>query len=319
MKSGRKALGLILTAVLIATVSITATSQSKKKSQVKVKVISSEGDKVVEMDTTFNHDVFVFSSGDKTKVINLDSIMEAHHHDIDKHMRVMAFKMDSLNEFNFDFDGNMTEIHEEMERIMKEKGIEWKEFEDMHKEHGNRIMIMQNGENEFDIEEFINEDGDHIKIIKKEIHESSDHEPGTRTYVITSDSHDKPMHWKEKHAHKTTVSVESIPLEDIAFLKKIGLSQKKIMSEQIKLEELQVKIEKIIEDEKLQTLMHIECELPEGTYHLEMFNQEGNKVKEEKEIKAGPMKQEFELKKEEAPYYLILSKNNQFFGRKVVL
>lgn len=319
MKSGKKVIGLILSAVLIATFSLTTTAQTKKKNQVKVKVISSEGEKVVEIDTTFNHDVFVFSSGDEAKIINLDSIMEAHHDEIDKHMRVMAFKMDSLNDFHFEMDGDMEKMHIEIEKLLKEKGIKLEEMEHLRDAHRNRIIIMQEGENEMDIEEFISEDGDHIKIIKKEIMEKGEGEPKVKSFIIASDSHDIPMHWKEKHEHKTTVSVESIPLEDIAFLKKIGLSQKKIMSEQIKVEELKVKIEKIIEDKKLQALMHIECELPEGNYHLEMFNQDGKKIKEDKNIKAGPMKQEFDLKQEEAPYYLILSKNNQFFGRKVIL
>ena len=102
-------------------------------------------------------------------------------------------------------------------------------------------------------------------------------------------------------------------------MKEFGVSSKKLLNEPLDLEDLKVKIEKIMEDEKLQTLMQIECELPEGEYHLELFNEEGETVKEEKEIKAGPMKQEMELKQEEAPYYLILSKNNQFFGRKIIL
>ena len=319
MKSGKRVFGLILSAVIIATCSFNTTAQTKKNNQVRVKVINSEGEKVVEIDTTFNHDVYVFSSGDKTKIINLDSIMDAHHGEIDKHMRVMAFKMDSLNDFEFEFDGDMEKMHIEMEKLLKEKGIQIEELEHMHEAHRNRVIIMQEGKNEMDIEEFVNEDGDHIKIIKKEIIEEGEHEPVVKSFIIASDTHDIPMHWKEKHEHKTTVKVEAISLEDISFLKKIGLSQKKIMNEPLKIEELKVKIEKMIEDEKLQTLMHIECNLPEGNYHLEMFNQEGNKVKEDKNIKAGPMKQEFDLKKEEAPYYLILSKNNQFFGRKVVL
>ncbi len=319
MKSGKRVFGIILGAILICTASLSVNAQTNKKSQVKVKVISTEGEKVIEMDTTFTNDVFVITSGDETKVINMDSIMAVHHDEIDKHMRVMAFKMDSLNDFHIEFDGDMEKVHIEMEKLLKEKGIKLEEMEHLHEAHRNRIIIMQEGENELDIEEFITEDGDHIKIIKKEILEEGEHEPRVKSFIIASDNHDIPMHWKEKHEHTTTVKVESIPLEDISFLKKIGLSQKKIMSEQLKIEELKVKIEKIIEDEKLQTLMHIECDLPEGSYHLEMFNQNGDKVKEDKEIKAGPMKQEFDLKEEEAPYYLILSKNNQFFGRKVVL
>ncbi|MBK3516366.1 hypothetical protein [Carboxylicivirga marina] len=319
MKSGTFASKLILSGILMTSIGFGITAQTKKKNQVKIKVISSEGEKVVEMDTTFNHDVFVFQSGDETKIVNIDSIMEAHHHGMDKQMRVMAYKMDSLNDFHFEFDGDMEKMHIEMEKILKEKGIELKELEELHKAHKNRIVIMQGEDGEVDIEEFINEDGDHVKIIKKEIHDMEDHEPGVKTFIIASDSHDIPVHWKEKHEHRTTVQVESIPMEDIAFLKEIGVSAKKLTASPLELQDLKVKIEKIMEDEKLQTLMHIECELPEGSYQLEMFNQAGSKVKEKKALKAGPLKEEFDLKEEEAPYYFILSKNNQLFGRKIIL
>jgi MFS superfamily sulfate permease-like transporter len=318
MKKMRTAFGIILAGLVFAGFGFNTEAQNKKKSHVKVKVISDDGKKVIEMDTTINHDVFVFDSDKECKFIELDSIMKEHEEEIEKHMKVFAIKMDSLKEFNFKMDGEMEEIHLELEKVLKEKGIHLEELEHLKEAHKNRIMIIKDGDGEV-IEEFIDGDGDKVKIIKKEIKGDKDGKHEVKTIVIASDSHGQPYHWKGKHAHKATVKVESIPIEDIAVLKKFGVSAKKLLNEQIDIKGIKVKIEKILEEEKLQTLMQIECDLPEGDYHLEFFNEDGKLVKEEKNIKAGSMKQEFELKEEEAPYYLILSKNNQFFGRKVVL
>ncbi|TRX70317.1 hypothetical protein [Carboxylicivirga sp. M1479] len=318
MKNGNNSLKIVLTGIILVSMVFGAIAQTTKKNQVKVKVITSDGGKVVDMDTTFNHDVFVFQSDGNTKVINLDSIMEGHHHDMDKHMRVMAFKMDSLNDFNFEFDGDVEKMHIEMEKLLKEKGIMLEEMGHASK-GGNRMVIMQSGGAEVDIEEFINDEGDHVKIIKKEIHGDEDGKHEVKTFVIASDTHDMPMAWKEKNEYHSTVKVESIPLEDISFLNELGVSTKKLMSEPLDLNSLKVKFEKIMEDDKLQTLVHIECELPAGDFQMQLFNQEGEKVKEESDIKSGVFKQELDLKEEEAPYYYILSKNNQLFGRKIVL
>ncbi|MBR8534856.1 hypothetical protein KDU71_04730 [Carboxylicivirga sediminis] len=316
MKKRKNALWLALIGLLIGGVSYQATAQTKKENRVKVKVVGSDGKKVVDMDTTFTHDVFVIQSGGETTVINMDSIMDANREEIDKHMKVMAFTMDSLNDFHFEFDGDMEKMHIEIEKMLKEKGIELENMEEMHRNH---IMFLREKEGDFDINEFISEDGDVVKIIQKEIDCEVDGESGVKTIVIATDDEKMPMHWKEKHTHHMTVKVESIPMEDIPFLKKVGISSKKLTSEPLDLKDVKVKIEKIMENEKLQTLMHIECELPDGDYLLELFNQEGDKVKEKADIKAGPLKEELDLKKEEAPYYLILSKNNQLFGRKIIL
>jgi len=319
MKKSNRVLQLILSGLLVMVFGFGINAQTKKKNEVKIKVITSEGEKVIEMDTTFNHDVFVFQSGDESKVINLDSIMEGHHKDIEKHMKVMAFKMDSLNDFHFEFDGDMEKMHAEMEKLFKEKGIEMEELAHLRNAHKNRIMIVQGEDGDVDIEQFINEDGDNIRIVKKELHGECEGDHDVKTIVIASDSHDMPLHWKEKHSHRTTVKVESIPVEDISLLKKAGVSPKKLLAEPLDIEELKVKIEKIMKDEQLQTLMHIESDLPEGNYEFQLFNHDGTKVKEEKEIKAGAMKQKLDLKEEEAPYYMILSKNNQLLGRKIIL
>lgn len=317
MKKGKTALCLILTGIITVTLSHQLTAQNQKENRVKVKVISNDGKKVVDMDTMFSHDVFVYQVNGETTVVNLDSIMEANRDEIDKHMKVLAFKMDSIDDFHFDMDADMEKMEMEIERVLKEKGIVMEEMEHMKGAHHNRVMVLKGGEHDFDIQEFMDEDGEVVKIIKKEVECGEDGKHGVKTYVITSDA--GPMHWKERAEHRTTVKVESIPMDDIAFLKKIGVSPKKLMAEPLELEKLKVKIEKIMEDETLQTLMHIECELPEGTYQMEVFNQEGQKVKEKTEIKSGPFNEELELKKEEAPYYLLLSKNNQLFGRKIVL
>jgi len=310
---------LMLVALLGAGSFTSMLNAQSKNNSVKIKVVTKEGEKVVDMDTTFTHDVMVFQYGDDTKVINVDSMVKAHTKDIDKHMRVLSLKMDSLNDFNFEFDGDMEKMHIELERLLKEKGVHMEELSCIHEKGHNRVVFIGEEDDEVDVEEYFGDDGEHVKIIRKEIIADEDGEHNVKTFVITSDSHSAPMHWKSKHTHTATVKVEAIPLEDIAFLKKAGLSSKKLMAEPINIEDIKIKVEKIMENEVVQTLLHIECELPEGSYQMEMINQEGKVVKEDKEIQAGTMKQEFELKKEEAPYYMILSKNNQMFGRKIVL
>lgn len=316
MKNKKHALWLVLAGLIIGSLGYQVSAQTKKENRVKVKVISSEGGKVVDMDTTFTHDVMVIQTNGDTQVINMDSIMDASRGEIDKHMKVMAFKMDSLNDFQFEFDGDMEKMHMEIEKMLKEKGIA---LDELKEKHHNRIMFLREREGDVDVEEFISEDGNMVKIIQKEMECEGDEEKGIKTIVITSDADRKPMYWNEKHSHRTTVKVESIPMEDITFLKKVGVSSKKLMNEPLEVENLKVKIEKIMENEQLQTLMHVECELPDGNYELELFNQEGSKVKEDSNIKSGPMKQELELKEEESPYYMILSGKNHLFGRKIIL
>ncbi len=275
MKNGKKTLWLVLLAMFIGGLGHNLIAQTQKQSKVKVKVISSDGKKVVDMDTTFTHDVFVYTANGETKVMNLDSIMDANREEMDKHMKVFAIQMDSLNDIRFDFDRDMEEMDKEIELMLQEKGIVLEELEQMRDAHHNRVMVLQGDERDFDIQEFMDEDGDVVKIIRKEI--ECEGEDGVKTIVISSDEH--PMHWTERAEHRTTVKVESIPMEDIAFLKKLGVSSKKLMAEPLELKDLKVKIEKIMENETLQTLMQIECELPDGNYQMELFNQDGKRLR----------------------------------------
>ncbi|GEM_PF-3605295 len=316
MKLKQKAIQLLIVLGLI--VVCTANGQSAKK-QVKVKVVSTTDGKVVEMDTTFNHDVIVYKLGDETKVVNIDSIINAHMIDVDKHMRVMAFKLDSLDDFHFEFDGDMEKFHIEMERMMKERGVHLKELERVHDDHCNKMIFIEGEEGNFDIEEFINEDGDHVKIIKKEIHEENSDGPGAKKIIIRTDSEGDGSFWKDVHFHNNNVKVEAIPIDDLTLLKKAGLSSKMLLSEPMDLEDVKVRVEKIIDDKLEKTLLNIECNLPDGEYEMNLINQVGEKVKEEKDIPKGEFKEEFDLNKQEAPYYFILSKNNRLFGRKIIL
>jgi len=81
-----------------------------------------------------------------------------------------------------------------------------------------------------------------------------------------------------------------------------------------------VKFQKKIENELKQTVLYIDCILPDGgDYELEMIKKDGEVKNKDSNIPSGEMKKEFEVKEEEAPYYLILSNNNKIFGRKISL
>lgn len=304
---------LLLIALLVVGASISA--QEKKENKVKIKVITSEGEKVVDMDTTFNHDVMVFHTDGDTKVLNMDSILKAH--DIDEHVKVMAYKLDSLNDFNFEMEGDMENMHIEIERILKEKGIVMEDIGEMHGE-GRKSMIFIGEDGEVDIDKYIDDEGRKSIFIKKG-YSSGDCNKTCCKKVIVNKGGKSSMSWTTNTTHTTTARVEAIPVDDISFLKELGVSTKMLLNDPINVDELKVKIEHIIKNGVEQTIMQIECELPEGKYELEMFNKEGETVKEDKELEGGPLKQDFELSKDEAPYYMILSKNNRLFGRKVTL
>ncbi len=298
--------------------------QAQKKA-VKVKVIKGDETKEIHKDTTIVKEIVIVDVDGETKMINIDSIVNAHTGDIDKHMKVMAFHMDSLSDMNFDFDfehgEDIEKMHIEIERMLKEKGVAMEELENVHKIGANNmIFISKDGENTVDVETIVNEDGEQVKIITKKIHlEHIDGDEDHMTYVIKSGGDKHPMHWHSK-SDMPSVKVESIPVDEIAFLKKAGVSSKKLLNEPLKVENFKIKIEKKIENEVKQTLLHIECLLPsEGEYALEMIKKDGASKTSESNIAAGEFKKEFELQKEEAPYYLILSKNNKLFGRKITL
>jgi hypothetical protein len=297
--------------------------QAQKKA-VKVKVIKSGDTTEIKKDTTVVNDVVIIDVDGESKMINIDSIVQAHTKDIDKHMKVMAFHMDSLSEMNFDFDfehgEDIEKMHIEIERMLKEKGIAMEELKNFHKNSANNmIFISKDGDNTVDVETIVDEDGEHVKIITKKIHgDQLDGVEDHTTYIIKSD--DKhPMRWHSKSV-MPSIKVEAIPVDDIAFLKKAGVSSKKLLNDPLIVEDFKIKIEKKIENDLKQTLLHIECLLPsDGEYSLDMIKKDGVSKTTESKIPAGELKKEFELEKDEAPYYLILSKNNKLFGRKITL
>ncbi|WP_439185723.1 hypothetical protein [Carboxylicivirga taeanensis] len=314
MKNGNKLFWVVLLAAVIGSFGYRAAAQTQKQKKVTVKVISGDTDSAVKLDTTFSGDGIKYSSSSEIMVINLDSIMQANHEEIEKHMRVMALKMDSLNEWSF--KGDFECLHKEVDELLKENGLRFK-----HEGQPGRVLVLRDNGEEVDIEEFINEEVELIKIIESHSGSIGHDECATQTIVITEGA-DGKMPFIHKHAPGPhgRVRVEPIPLEDISFLKQIGISTKMLVAEPLTLEELTIEIEKIMEDEKLQTYLKIECDLPAGTYDFNVYNGEGLQIKEQKNIKGdGPLKEDVKLKKEEAPYYMILTKNNQLLGRKIVL
>lgn len=304
----------ILSAVaLLLFFSVNLQAQNK---EVKVKVIKNGEVK----DSCLHEDILIVEVDGAVKRINIDSIVHEHTKDIDKHMKIMAFHMDSLSDMDINFEGDMEKMHIEIERMLKEKGIAMEELEKIHMEKANNlIFISEDGDHTVDVETIVNEDGEHVKIIKKKIQvEHSDEDGGHKTYIIKSgDKH--PMRWHAKH-HKAMVKVESISLDEIAFLKKAGVSTKKLMGDPLDVEEFKIKLEKKIENEIKQTFLHIECQLPaKGEYEMEVLKKDGSALTKESNIPAGELKKEFELKDQEAPYYFILTQNNKLFGRKVIL
>ena len=289
-----------------------------KSNKVVVKIVNDEGEQIIEMDTTFNHDVFVYQNNGDTKIINLDSVMNVQAAHMDKHMRLMAFKSDSLSDV-FKFDGDFEKLHVDIDQLLEERGINTKELERLNDLVRDRMVFIPEEGEGIDVEEFADEEGHHIKVIRKQMKSDGDEEHGEKTYEMTSSSSNRPISRRKRYEYHSTVTVESIPLEDLSILKKAGVSSKQLMAQSIDISEVKVKVEKVMKDEEQQTLLHFECDLPEGNFTMEMINQEAKTIMEEKNIEAGPFKRQFDLKQDEAPYYFILSKNNRIFGRKIVL
>nr|WP_319398012.1 hypothetical protein [uncultured Carboxylicivirga sp.] len=314
-------LGSILFVALLILSCSTAMAQKKV---VKVKVVTNGDSSTVEVDTTLTNEVMIFDFDDFDSM-NIDSIIQAHTKDLDQKMKVMAFKMDSLSDmdfnFNFDFDSNMEEMQKEVERIMKEKGIEMKDWEGFNMSDPHKMIFIGDGdgENTVDVESFIDEDGNHVKVIKKSVvvRGTGDEEVNNEKKVIVKSlKDDVPVKWNTK----ATISVEPIPIEEVAFLQKIGISTKKLLNEPLKVKDFKIKLDKKIDNDIKHTFLHVECILPEGgKYDMEMIKKDGEvKMKEEK-IPFGEMKKEVEVQEDDSPYYLILSKNNKIFGRKITL
>lgn len=295
-----------------------AKAQKKEKKKV-VKVVEH---KHGESDSAHVENVMVYHIDEHDVNVNIDSIIKVHKGDIDKHMKIMAFKLDSIDEL--DFEGDMEKMHVELARIMEEKGHLMDELKKIKVEkEGNLIFISEDGEHHtINIDEEIDGDVKRVKVITKTICKEGG-ETGERveSYIIKSGTRNDVNVWHSKaNVHKAHVKIESIPMEDLAFLKKAGVATKNMMNEAIVIEELKLKVEKMIEDDVDQTIVHIECILPdEGPYKLDVIKKDSEPLLENEVIKEKNLKKEFEVKEEEAPYYFILSKNNQIFGRKIVL
>lgn len=312
--------------VLIALLGFGLTLNAQKKEKRVVKIIEHSEHEHGDADTVISKNVMVYHIDEDDVNVNIDSIIEAHKGDMDKHMKVMAFKLDSIDELDFDFkfDGEMEEMHIELERLMKEKGHAFDELKKIQmSKAGNMVFISEDGEHHtINIDEEVDGGVKHVKIITKS-HCEEGNQKGERveSYIIKTGDRSEANVWHSKaNIHRANVKIESIPMEDIAFLKKAGVPTKNLMNEAIKVEELKLKIEKIIENEINQTIVHIECLLPdEGPYKLEVLKKDSEALIKKETINDKKLKKEFEVKEEEAPYYLILSKNNQLFGRKIVL
>ncbi|MCU4165153.1 hypothetical protein [Carboxylicivirga caseinilyticus] len=312
--------------MVLSMLTISCFSTMAQKKVVKVKVVTDGDSTTVAVDTTITNEVMVLDF-DEFNSMNIDSIIQIHTKDLDKKMKVMAFKMDSLADmdfnFNFDFDGNMEEMHKEIERIMKEKGIELKDLEGFDFDDPHKMIFIGEGkgENTVDVESFIDENGNHVKVIKKSVvvrghDEEGDNDGSEKKVIIKSLKDGEPVEWHTK----ATIMVEPIPIEEVAFLQKIGISTKKLLNEPLEVKDFKVKLKKTVENDLKHTLLQIECELSEGgKYDIEMIKKDGEIADKEENIPSGQLKKEYEVKDEEAPYYLILSKNNKIFGRKISL
>ena len=298
-------------------------AQHEKQRTVRVEVISDGDSDKVLIDTSFVHDVMVFKMDSDHLKIDLDSILKHHDKALHDEIKIMAFAMDSLHEFDMDVSGaeGMEEMHIEMERLLKEKGMCLKEMEELHKcsphhfyWYGEKDSSAQN----INVETIVTDEGENIKVITKMIEVKGDDQDGekkTKKYVICSTDRQPEMKFLEK---STSVNVESIPMEDISILRKAGVDDKVVFNTPIKVEKMKLMVRQELVNEVENLVLTIEMVLPEkGNYELKMIDKEGNMKEHDKKVKSGHVKKEYKLEKTQEPYYLMLLRNNQIFGRKI--
>lgn len=316
-----RVMGFII--VLCCSTAFYANAQHKKYCTVRVEVMSDGDTDKVMIDTSFVHDVMVFKMDSEHMKVDLDSILKHHDKGLHEKMKVMAFAMDSLHEFDMDVVSgeSMEEWHIEMERLLKEKGMCLKEMEKLYKQgphhfywYGDKDSSAQH----INVETIVNEEGEHVKVITKTIEvkgDDLDGEKKVKKYVIRSSDRHPEMKFVEK---RTSVKIESIPMEEIAILKKAGIDEKVIFNEPIKIEKIKLMVQQEIVDEVEENVLTIEMELPEkGNYELKIIDKKGILTDHDKKVKSGHLKREFKLEKEKEPYYFMLLRNNQIFGRKI--
>ncbi|WP_430810036.1 MULTISPECIES: hypothetical protein [unclassified Carboxylicivirga] len=302
MKQKRYGVKVWLVAALFVGMGSVLLAQSKKVRRMKVIHTSSEA--ISDQDSACQHDIYVIKCGGETQNIDVDSILEAT--DIEREMEAMIHKMDSLPDIHFQFEGTMEDLHAEIERQLKEKGIEW---EQEKADHHQQVIAFKDGDVEIEIEEALDAANNQVRIMRKKLHNGEANE-AMEAFIIRGDD-------VERNHHR--VEVTAIPLDDLHILKDLGVSSRQLLGKPLVVKDLKVKIEKALKNEVLTVLMQLEGELPDGKCRLQLFNDAGETVKEVKELPAGGINQGFELKKEEAPYYLVLTKYNQLFGRKIEL
>ncbi len=259
--------------------------------------------------------VEVISVGDKDKVM----VDTAYVSD------VMAFTMDSLHAFDFNKEDlgaeEIEKMHIEMERLLKEKGMAFDEMAELFKQKPCHFYWSEDTDSaaqHLDVETIVKEDGEQVKVITRTINVKGDDPDGdkkVKTFVIRSS--DAPAGGK-LGVEETKVTLESIPMEDISIIRKAGVDETIIFNEPIKVEKIKVMVLKEITDTKENTVLTLEMELPEGgNFELKMVDKEGQLKEHDKKVKSGHLKKEFHLNKDQEPYYLMLLRNNQIFGRKV--
>lgn len=324
IKYSKKRSGLSV-AFLIMAFCFGMSTQAQQKS-VKVKVITNGNNREITIDTTIVDDNVLFLDfDDQLRSINMDSLFRAHSNDMEKIMEEMSINMDSFPnmDFNFNFDGDMEEIHQQIAKVLAHNGVKLENLGKLQSGTPHKKVLIgddnEQGEDSVMVQSFVDEDGNHVKIIKKRIRVGDNEEEENTIIINSSDDGDNSR--TKMPTNNMTINVEAIPMEEISMLKKLGYSKKALFNEPLNVENFKVSIKKKIENDLKQMFVKIECQLPEdeGDCEMQMIKKDGGvKVKEE-DVLSGEVKKEFEVKQEEAPYYFILSKNNRLFGRKISL
>lgn len=300
-------------------------AQQQKHKTIRVEVISNSDTDRVFIDTSYVDDA-LFNKLDFDKMpIDLDSLMKAHERDMKKAFKVMAFKMDSLNEMNFDFDfedicgEEMERFHIEMERAMKERGEEFNELDKMPKHphhfywYSDSDRVVQN----VDVQTIV-KDAENAKVITKTIVIDEDGEKDNKRekkYIVTSNvAHPET----DFSAHCTAVKIVPIPLDDVTVLRKAGIDKNILLNEPFQVDQIKLTVDAELKDGEEQTFITIEMNVPEANnYELKVIDKAGNLKEHDKKLKGGVLKKEFKVEKNNEPYYLMLLRKNQMFGRKI--
>lgn len=269
--------------------------------------IIEDGDTTVHVDTMVYDHVMFYKWKGHPKLQNLDSLLKKHNKKLAKHMKVMQFKLDSLGEIDFDIDCDLKNLDKIEELINNEV---------LHNIEEHVIALREGGEWEHLIDE------EHHRIMEERMKRDEDRygRHHKRTIIIHDDDDEHPIRIRKRYPHssRTHVELKPIAIEDINVLKRAGISAKKIMGETLDVGEVKLKVEKMIDGDEENIIVHISCDVEEeGEYNAEVINKEGKVIKSQKSVKERRFEEKLSVDKEEVPYYLILTKNNRLFGRKL--